>query len=93
MGPRVLASSELYTVDVIYTRYTVNEVKKKKKAQTSLWGASLCRRLGEGKKTNACIQGIYRGTSGALRYSNEMRCFGMHGGRGAARKKREKINK
>ena len=68
----------MHIVDGIHTRNTINKQTNKKRYRLLLWGASLCWRLREGK-TNACIQSIYRATNGALRYSNEMRCFGMHG--------------
>ena len=54
MGPRVLASSELYTVDVIYTRYTVKEVKTKKKCTDFSLGCILMPAAWRGKK-NKCV--------------------------------------
>ena len=77
----------MYIVDGIDTRNTITKLKNN--GTYFALGCILMLAASRAKK-NACIQSIYRGTSGALRYSNEMRCFGMHGDRGAAQKKREK---
>ena len=74
--------------------YTRNTVRSKKNNGTDFFEVhAYAGGLESNKnKRNACIQSIYREASGALRCSNEMRCFGMHGDRGGAQKKRPKKN-